>query len=225
MSIIRSLHDNRRTMARVLAMIVWAAVGASTVFWGSKLVLSAAAPPALATVAASATTLRGDLTRLFGVDPPANRVEAALAVADRSRFQLIGVIASPYAHSGSQGVALIAIDGQPARAYRVGAMLDSYRVLQAVQMRGASISSRDGGASILLELPALPSAATGSPPATASDNRQAGMQTQPLNQIPRVHPPTPNNGRLQGYAPNTQLNNPADMAQPETGSSEERATR
>ncbi len=211
-------------MARVLAMIVWVAVGASTLFWGSKLVRSAAAPPALAAAATPATTLRGDLTRLLGVDPPANMAEAAPAVADRSRFQLIGVIASPSANSGSQGVALIVIDGQPARAYRVGAMLDSYRVLQAVQMRGASIASRDGGASILLELPALPSAATGRVPATVSDNGQAGMRMQPSNQLPTVHPTTPDNRRLQGYAPNTVLNNPADMARPETGSGEERAT-
>ena len=212
-------------MARVLAIIVWIAVGASTVFWGLKLVLSAAAPPTLAAVAMPATTLRGDLTRLLGGGPPASTVEAALAVAERSRFQLIGVIATPYANSGSQGVALIVIDGQPARAYRVGAMLDSYRVLLAVQMRGALIGSRDGEASILLELPALPSAATGSLPATVSEIGQAGMQTQPSNQIPRVHPPTPDNGRLPGSAPNTLLNNPADMARPETGSSEERAPR
>ena len=220
-----SLHDNQRTMARVLAMIVWVAVGASTVFWGFKLVLGAAARPALADVATPATTLLVDWTRLLGVDPPANRVEQAPARADRSRLQLIGVIAPPNANSGSQGVALIVIDGQPARAYRVGAMLDSHQVLQAVHRRGALIGLRDGGASMLLELPALPSSATGSQPAALSDNGQAGMQPQPSNLIPKVRPPTPDNGRLQGYAPNTQLNNPADMARPEAGGSEQRAPR
>ena len=215
-------------MARVLAMIVWVAVGASAVFWGLKLVQTAAAPPALAAVATPATTLSIDWTRLLGVDPPTNVVDSALAVSHRSRLQLIGVIASAYANSGSQGVALIVIDGQPARAYRVGAMLDSSRVLQAVQLRGASIGSREGGASIQLELPALPalpSSAISSQPGANSDNGQAGMQTQPSNQIPRVRPPMPDNARLQGYAPNTQLNNPADMARPETGSNEERAPR
>ena len=131
------------------------------------------------------------------------------SVADSSRFQLIGVIASPDAISNSQGVALIVIDGQPARAFRVGAMLDSDRVLQAVQMRGAWIGSRDGGTSFLLGLPA-----------TVLDNGRAGVQTQPSNQIPSMHSPTPDNVRLH-YAPNTQLNNPADMARPETGRSEE----
>lgn len=77
-----SLHDNLRTMARLLAMIVWFIVGASTLFCGSKLVLSAAAPPILAAAATPATTLHGDLTRLLGVGPPANLVEAALAVVD-----------------------------------------------------------------------------------------------------------------------------------------------
>ena len=152
-------------MARVLVMIVWVAVGASTVFWGFKLVLGAAARPALADVATPATTLLVDWTRLLGVDPPANRVEQAPARADHPRLQLIGVIAPPNANSGSQGVALIVIDGQPARAYRVGAMIDSRQVLQAVHRRGALIGLRDGGASMLLELPALPASATGSQPA------------------------------------------------------------
>ena len=199
-------------MARVLAVIVWAAVGASTVFWGVKLVLSAAAPMAPAVAMTAAPTGLGDLTRLLGVDPPTNRVEAASAVADRSRFQLIGVIAPSDPNLGEQGVALIVIDGQPARAYRVGAMLDAHRVLQAVQRRRALIGSRDGGASILLELPA-----------SVSDNAHAGMQTQPSNPIPRAHPAKPDSGHIPGY-PNTRLNNPADMARPETGSSAERAT-
>lgn len=194
-------------------------------FWGLKLVLIAAAPPALVAVAVSATTLPIDLTRLLRVDPPANKVEAALAAPDRARFQLVGVIASPYANSGRQGVALIVIDDQPARTYRVGAMLDSSRMLLAVQMRGALIGSRDGEAPILLELPAPPWAATGSPPAAVSHNWQAGMQTQRSNQTPRVPPATPDNGRLQGFAPNTLLNNPADMTRPDASGSEGQATR
>ena len=197
-------------MARVLAMIVWVAVGATAVFWGSHFVPSAHAPPARAAAAMPAPPLREDVTRLLGVEAPSNRVEATPAFADSSRFQLIGVIASPDAISDSQGVALIVIDGQPARAFRVGAMLTSDRVLQSVQMRGAWIGSRDDGISFLLSLPA---------------NRQAGVQTRPSNPVPTVHSPVPGNVRLQDSAPNTQMNNPADMARPETGGSEERGAR
>jgi general secretion pathway protein C len=53
------------------------------------------------------------------------------------------------------GLALIAVDGKPPKAYAVGARLDSDLVLQSVGLRTASIGPSQGARSVLLELPAL----------------------------------------------------------------------
>jgi len=55
-----------------------------------------------------------------------------------------------------QGVALIAVDGKPAKPYAVGARLDSDLVLQSVGLRTASLGPAQGGRSVVLELPRLP---------------------------------------------------------------------
>ena len=66
-----------------------------------------------------------------------------------------------------QGVALIAVDGKPAKAFAVGARLDNDLVLQAVSLRTASIGPAQGAASVKLEIPPLPAPATGTLPSGA----------------------------------------------------------
>jgi general secretion pathway protein C len=78
-----------------------------------------------------------------------------------------------------QGLALIAVDGKPAKPYAVGARLDSDLVLQSVGLRTAAIGSAQGTRSVLLELPALatPVPGTGAPaPAGASTRMQSAIQ-------------------------------------------------
>jgi general secretion pathway protein C len=58
-------------------------------------------------------------------------------------------------------VALIAVDGKPAKAYAVGARLDGELVLRSVSLRTASIDTGQGQPPVLLELPVLPSPSTG----------------------------------------------------------------
>jgi general secretion pathway protein C len=53
------------------------------------------------------------------------------------------------------------MDGKPARAYRVGADLDGGWVLQAVGQRSASLGPAGAAPAVQLELPALPTPATG----------------------------------------------------------------
>jgi general secretion pathway protein C len=54
--------------ARLLAFLVWAAVAATAVFWGLRLLVRSPAPPPQ-TVAAAAAQPRGDLTRVLGGAP------------------------------------------------------------------------------------------------------------------------------------------------------------
>ena len=77
---------------------------------------------------------------------------AGPALPTSSRMTLVGVVAD--AHSA--GVALIAVDGKPAKPFRVGATVDGSLVLQSVGARKATLGAdRDAVAPVVLELPAL----------------------------------------------------------------------
>ena len=198
--------------ARWLAFIIWTSMAASVLFWGLKFFVLDARPPADAGVTMPGIALPGDLNQLRGNDPTPNPVSAVSLAAESSRFQLVGVIAPRDPSSGSQGLALIVIDGKPAQAFKVGDMLDSDRILQAVHVRGVLIGPRGGATLISLELTAPGSAANANLEAGASDSGQAAMQTRPSRQILIGRPPLPGISSLQASAPNTLLNNPADMA-------------
>ena len=131
------LHDNRRMLSRVAAFVTWAAVAASLVFWTLRLVVQPAAVPAHATVVSAAPAHSGDLARLFGADalPSQPSLAAAPVVQPDARFRLVGVVAPRTSAGGGTGVALIATDGKPAKAYRVGAAVDGDLVLLAAQDR------------------------------------------------------------------------------------------
>lgn len=158
-----SLNHNRRMLARWWSFAVWALVAGSALFWGLRLFVKATQAPAQSSVAELSAGARGDLTRVFGPDPVAVvQATEPEPVAD-ARFQLIGVV-SPRGGSGagSQGVALIAVDGKPAKAYRVGSVVDGQTVLQSVRARGAALGPRGGVALIALDLAPPVAAATGS---------------------------------------------------------------
>ena len=78
-------------------------------------------------------------------------VQVPVAPSLASRFQLQGVLAG----GGSQGVALIAVDGKSAKPYRVGAWVTEGLVLQSAQGRrislGAALNTPE---MVVLELPA-----------------------------------------------------------------------
>jgi general secretion pathway protein C len=115
-------------------------------------------------VASNGPATRGDLSRLFGVDAPAPVAVADAEPGPDSRFQLVGVLAALGSSAAREGVALIAVDGKPAKAYRVGAVVDGQTILKSVAARGAALGPRDGDPQVNLTLSALPSAATGSLP-------------------------------------------------------------
>ena len=161
------VDDNRVMPARLSAFVIWALVAAGAVFWGYRLWAKPLAAPTNLQIVSEGPAARGDLTRLLGAAPVA--VSAApVAVAESSRFRLLGVLApvppGEAAKPSTAGVALIAVDGRPPRAYAVGARLDGDLVLLSVARRSASIGPAQGEATVVLELPALPAPATGSLP-------------------------------------------------------------
>jgi general secretion pathway protein C len=78
-------------------------------------------------------------------------VQAAATPTLGSRFQLHGVMTG----GPNAGAALIAVDGKPAKTYRVGAVVADGFVLQSAQGRRVSLgSAMDGSQTLMLELPA-----------------------------------------------------------------------
>ncbi len=150
-------------VSRIAAFVIWAAVAASIVFWALRLWAQPMAVPAYATVVAVDGGLNGNLDRLLGVDTVAAAPIAAGPAPADPRFRLIGVVAPRAAAAQAEGLALIALDDKPARAYRVGAVVEGEIVLQAVHSRGASLGPRGQAAQFDLALPVLPPPATGVP--------------------------------------------------------------
>lgn len=161
-------------LARWLTFVVWALAAASALAWGLKIFIQPQPAPPQALVAGTAPQARGDLTRLLGADAaPAAALATPEPVAD-ARFHLLGVVSPRSPQAAREGLALIAVDGKPPRAYRVGTVVDGPHVLQGVDARGATLGPRGGAALIALKLPPPAPAATGVlPPATGPGAAQA----------------------------------------------------
>jgi general secretion pathway protein C len=127
---------------------LWALVAASAVYWGLKIATPSQPATAAATaVRAPAPADPAAVARLLGASPAA---AAAPVVSLSSRFTLVGVVAS----RSNQGAALIAVDGRPAKPFRVGSAIDEGLVLQSVGARRATLAaSREGPPVLTLELP------------------------------------------------------------------------
>jgi general secretion pathway protein C len=151
--------------ARWFAFVIWAAVAASAAFWALRLFVPSLPVPAHATTVSMAASVRNDLTALLGAEARAAAVSSEPEPVADSRFHLVGVVSPRGATTGSDALALIAVDGKPARAYRVGAAVDGDTVLQSVTSRGAALGPKGGVASVALDIPALAPAATGTMPA------------------------------------------------------------
>ncbi len=159
------------------ALVVWACVAGSAVFWGLRLFVAPQAVPPGTPVASLGATGGADLARVLGEEPAPAVTEAEAQVPQSERFKLIGVLSPPASRARREGVALIAIDDQPAKAYRIGAPIEGDTVLQAVQARGAVLGTRDGVALVSLQLAPPAPPATGTLPA-------AGASTVPMRAAP-----------------------------------------
>jgi general secretion pathway protein C len=171
--------------ARWFSFVIWAAFAASVVFWAFGLLAPALPVPAHATTVSMAASVKSDLTPLFGVDARAPSASSEPEPAADARFRLVGVVSPRGASTGRDALALIAVDGKPAKAYRVGTAVDGETVLQSVTTRGAALGPMGGAASVALEIPALAPAATGTMPAAVSGNPSPAPVRATVPPIPR----------------------------------------
>lgn len=137
---------------RLGTLVLWAAAGASVVFWGLRLSAPPAGAPAPAVLTPPPPPDAQALARLLGAVPAAPGAAPATPVASlASRFALIGVLSG---RNSGGGAALIAVDGKPAKPFRVGAEVDQGLVLQALGPRQAQLGTRLGGpAELTLDMP------------------------------------------------------------------------
>lgn len=137
-------------MPRLSALVVGLLFALSAVYWVLRWP-AAESGRALSPVTASDEVVAAsaaELARLLG----AQTAPTAQVTEDASnRIRLTGVIASP----NGQGVALLSIDGKPAKAYRVGSQLEEGLVLQSVEGRRVALAAdAKGPVHMRLELPA-----------------------------------------------------------------------
>ncbi|MBC7728458.1 MAG: general secretion pathway protein C [Microbacteriaceae bacterium] len=136
-------------LPRFLTLLVWALAAASVAYWGLRLL--APADGLVPVPVASSGLPQADATtiaRVLGATGALAPASPLLQVANR--FVLTGVVAD----RRQGGAALIAVDGNPPRAFRVGAQIVPGPVLRLVTARRAVLApSMDAPASVTLELP------------------------------------------------------------------------
>lgn len=182
------MNHNPRMHARLSAFVIWAVVAVATAFWGLRLLVRSAPAPGHTVVVNHSTVAHGDLTRLLGAEP---LIEVA-DVSTSSRFQLIGVMAAKAAPEGNTpGVALISVDGKPARAYVSGARVDDQMYLQTVSPRSATLGAGTGGAMVVLEIPPLPPPATGTLEPAVMEGEGGGTQSTGTGGFEDMQAPEP----------------------------------
>ena len=142
-----ALNASSRVMLPAASLLVWGAVAFSAVAWGLRWSAMGASPStAAAAVQALPEVDESAAARSLGA-APVQAAEPTLA----SRFELQGVMAG----GPNAGAALIAVDGKPAKPYRVGAVVLEGLVLQSTDVRHISLGTTMGGVSTLtLDLPA-----------------------------------------------------------------------
>ncbi|MBL8348600.1 MAG: hypothetical protein JNN03_24450, partial [Rubrivivax sp.] len=183
--------------ARWATFLVWALVAASAAAWGLKLFVTAPTAPSQVAVAGQSQLPRGDITRVLGADapPPVDPTagESLAGAPADARFQLLGVVAPRGSETARGGVALIAVDGKPAKAFRIGAVVDGENVVQAIRARGADLGPAGGKVTVALNIPPPAPAATG----TLPDARSPGSASP----APPALPGAPGTARALPVAP------------------------
>ena len=169
--------------------MTWALVAAGALFWCLRLFVSAPPVPPSTPVAANGPVVHGDLSRLLGADLQPQVAAAAAEPAPDARFQLIGVVTPRAPSAAREGVALIAVDGKPAKAFRVGAVIDGQTVLKSVAARGAMLGPRDGAPQVTLNLAPPAAAAIGALPSLAPQGAESNPNPNP-NPAAQPSPPS-----------------------------------
>ncbi len=179
------------------------------VYWTLKFVQGTATPANAAVVSTTAEPVvdSAALARGLGggISPTTPESAAPASSINASRFVLTGVVAG---NSMNRSLALIAVDGKPARPYRVGGQVADGVVLQSVNNRLVVLATGvDASAGATLELPGLTTAIVGTAiPATPVPQPQAQPQAMVSPAPPVVVPPSVAQSATSAMGANPELN-------------------
>lgn len=135
---------NRFGWPSALAALIWATAAGGVVYWGLLLTAPAALPVVgLASVPMAPSQSMPTVAKVLG---HAETVPQKTP-QNSAQYKLMGVIAS----ATGQGSALIAVDGLPPKAFRVGQELSEGVKLVSLTPRQARLQSN--GQDLVLELP------------------------------------------------------------------------
>lgn len=174
--------------SRLLTFLVWLVVLATAAFWGFKVFVQKPALPAQAGMPARGLAMGGELKRLLGASVVPTAAPEPDNEPEASRFQLLGVVAPRGASLSAQGVALISVDGEPAKAWRTGSTIVDDTVLLAVEKRTVRLGPRGGPATTELTLPEPTAAATGVPGMAANGVRPPPNAAYPQPGVAGMRP-------------------------------------
>lgn len=184
---------------RLATFLIWALVAGSAVFWGLRWWAPGPSTPGDAAPAATHALLRGDVGRVLGRESPAQPAAvapASVVAPSDTRYRLLGVMAPrDRGAPEARGLALISIDGAPARAFREGARVEGAQWLLRVEPRRAHLGARGStqAATLVLELPEPPSSAAVGAQNAAADRALTGPAPRPpaLSTLPAWPPGAP----------------------------------
>lgn len=144
--------------ARLSTFVLAAVAAASVVYWGLRWSEPLNALRASGEWSSPRPIDTGRVAQLLGASiTPAGDDKEAPAVNAEGKYKLIGVIAQ--GRGNRIGSALIAIEGAPAKPFKVGDKLSDELFLQSVSARGAALApGMQAPVSVALELPPLTSA-------------------------------------------------------------------
>jgi general secretion pathway protein C len=178
-------------MNRSLALIAWALVAIIAATWALDSSDPTDDAPSHRNLGGPAAHADGGMTRPAPIEPsPVEPTVVAATSADR--FKLVGVVSSGPASrvsspSSTEGIALIAVDGKPARAFRVGATVEGDTVVKEVSEFGAILGPGGGGVAISLQVPSPSMPPMAMAPAPASRFEPAPqVSTEPPSLSPDV---------------------------------------
>jgi len=133
---------------RIATFLVAALTSASIAWWGLTLNTPSGGLPSFEARPAPQIDTSA-LGRALGADTMS---QAQAPAPEAITIQLLGVVAG----EAGQGHALMAVDGAPAKTFKVGSVVSDGLVLQSVSTRSATLGpSMEGPTSQTLELPPL----------------------------------------------------------------------
>ncbi len=164
--------------SRLVSVAICLAAVAGALVWALPLLgQPTPVPPQAAMDSMAMLAVVGGPERVLGTPMPA-AMTAAPPPSTQNRFKLLGVIAPQ--HGGTAGLALISVDGQPARVVAVGREVEPGTQVLAVTHRQVELGAAAGAPTVTLQLPALSEASRSGPAATAAPTQLAPGAQAPL---------------------------------------------